>query len=64
MTVIAVNAQFAAQNIRVGMVDEETVMDLNAISAEARRLAQMVTGLVGIGRMQGRRTACFRLRPC
>lgn len=53
LTVIAVNAQFAAQNIGAGAVDEETVTDLNAISAEARRLAQMVTSLVGIGRMQG-----------
>lgn len=53
LTVIAVNAQFAAQNIEAGMVDEETVTDLDAISAEARRLAQMVTSLVGIGRMQG-----------
>lgn len=53
LTVIAVNAQFAAQNIGVGVVDEETVTDLNAISAEAKRLAQMVTSLVGIGRMQG-----------
>lgn len=53
LTVIAVNAQFAAQNIESGAVDEETVTDLNAISAEAKRLAQMVTSLVGIGRMQG-----------
>lgn len=53
LTVIAVNAQFAAQNIEAGAVDEETVTDLAAISAEARRLAQMVTSLVGIGRMQG-----------
>lgn len=53
LTVIAVNAQFAAQNIGVGAIDEETVTDLNAISAEAKRLAQMVTSLVGIGRMQG-----------
>lgn len=53
LTVIAVNAQFAAQNIGAGAVDEETVTDLAAISAEARRLAQMVTSLVGIGRMQG-----------
>lgn len=53
LTVIAVNAQFAAQNIEAGAMDEETVTDLNAISAEARRLAQMVTSLVGIGRMQG-----------
>ncbi len=53
LTVIAVNAQFAAQNIGAGAVDEETITDLNAISAEARRLAQMVTSLVGIGRMQG-----------
>lgn len=52
LTVIAVNAQFAAQNIGAGAVDEETVTDLNAISTEARRLAQMVTSLVGIGRMQ------------
>ncbi len=35
------------------MVDEETVMDLTAISAEARRLAGMVTSLVGLGRIQG-----------
>ena len=49
LTVISVNAQFAAQNIRAGMVDEETVMDLTAISAEARRLAGMVTSLVGLG---------------
>lgn len=61
LTVIAVNAQFAAQNIRAGMVDEETVMDLNAISAEARRLAQMVTGLVGIGRMQGAKDGLLSL---
>lgn len=53
LTVIAVNAQFAAQNIRTGAVDEETVTDLTAISAEAKRLAQMVTSLVGLGRMQG-----------
>lgn len=53
LTVISVNAQFAAQNIRAGMVDEETVMDLTAISAEARRLAGMVTSLVGLGRIQG-----------
>lgn len=53
LTVIAVNAQFAAQNILAGAIDEETVTDLNAISTEAKRLAQMVTSLVGIGRMQG-----------
>lgn len=53
LTVIAVNAQFAAQNIGAGRVDGETVADLNAISGEAKRLAQMVTSLVGIGRMQG-----------
>lgn len=53
LTVIAVNAQFAAQNVSAGIVDEETVTDLSAISAEAIRLAQMVTSLVGIGRMQG-----------
>lgn len=53
LTVIAVNAQFAAQNIEAGVVDEETITDLAAISAEARRLGQMVTSLVGIGRMQG-----------
>lgn len=53
LTVIAVNAQFAAQNISLGAIDEETITDLNAISAEAKRLAQMVTSLVGIGRMQG-----------
>lgn len=52
LTIIAVNAQFAAQNIEMGEVDEEMVTDLNAISTEARRLAQMVTSLVGIGRMQ------------
>ncbi len=53
LTVIAVNAQFAAQNIGMGAVDDETVTDLNAISGEAMRLAQMVSSLVGIGRMQG-----------
>lgn len=53
LTVISVNAQFAAQNIGAGAVDEETVTDLTAISTEARRLAQMVTSLVGLGRMQG-----------
>lgn len=53
LTVIAVNAQFAAQNMQLGEVDEETITDLNAISAEAKRLAQMVTSIVGIGRMQG-----------
>ena len=53
LTVIAVNAQFVAQNIAGGTVDEETVTDLDAISAEAKRLAQMVTSLVGLGRMQG-----------
>lgn len=52
LTVIAVNAQFAAQNIAAGMVDEETVADLSAISDEARRLAQMVSGFVEMGRMQ------------
>lgn len=52
LTIIAVNAQFAAQNIELGEIDEEMVTDLNAISTEARRLAQMVTSLVGIGRMQ------------
>lgn len=63
LTVIAVNAQFAAQNIGAGVVDEETVMDLNAISAEAKRLAQMVTSLVGIGRMQGDEYGRFLLTP-
>lgn len=53
LTVISVNAQFAAQNIGAGAVDDETITDLNAISSEAKRLAQMVTSLVGIGRMQG-----------
>lgn len=53
LTVISVNAQFAAQNITAGVVDEETVTDLTAISAEARRLSEMVTGLVDLGRMQG-----------
>lgn len=63
LTVIAVNAQFAAQNIGAGVVDEETVTDLNAISAEAKRLAQMVTSLVGIGRMQGDEGGRFLLTP-
>lgn len=63
LTVIAVNAQFAAQNIETGAVDEETVTDLTAISAEAKRLAQMVTSLVGIGRMQGGDGALFSLSP-
>lgn len=53
LTVIAVNAQFAAQNIQAGAIDEETIADLSVISNEAKRLAQMVTSLVGIGRMQG-----------
>lgn len=53
LTVIAVNAQFAAQNLHAGAIDEETIADLNAISIEAKRLAQMVTSLVDIGRMQG-----------
>lgn len=53
LTVIAVNAQFAAQNMEAGIVDAETVTDLNAISAEAKRLAQMVTSIVGLGRIQG-----------
>ena len=53
LTVIAVNAQFVAQNIDAGIADDETVTDLNAISTEARRLAQMVTSFVTIGRMQG-----------
>lgn len=53
LTVIAVNAQFAAQNIGAGAVDDETMTDLHAISSEAKRLAQMVTSLVGIGRIQG-----------
>lgn len=53
LTVIAVNAQFAAQNMQLGEIDEETITDLNAISAEAKRLAQMVTSIVGIGRIQG-----------
>ncbi len=61
LTVISVNAQFAAQNIGTGVVDEETVADLNAISTEARRLAQMVTSLVGLGRMQGTDSVCKRL---
>lgn len=53
LTVIAINSQFAAQNISAGLVDDETVTDLNAITTEAKRLAQMVTSLVGIGRLQG-----------
>lgn len=52
LTVIAANAQFAAQNIEAGVVDEETIVDLNAISAEAKRLGQMVTSLVNLNRMQ------------
>lgn len=53
LTVIAVNAQFAAQSLEAEGADEETITDLNAISDEANRLAQMVTSLVGLGRMQG-----------
>lgn len=53
LTVISINAQFAAQNIQNGVIDNETITDLNAISSEARRLAQMVTSLVRIGRLQG-----------
>lgn len=63
LTVIAVNAQFAAQNIGMGVVDEETVTDLNAISTEAKRLAQMVTSLVGIGRMQGTEGGLLSVPP-
>lgn len=63
LTVIAVNAQFAAQNIEAGAVDEETVTDLAAISSEAKRLAQMVTSLVGIGRMQGEEGGAVSLAP-
>ncbi|BAK45236.1 cell wall metabolism sensor histidine kinase WalK [Eggerthella sp. YY7918] len=52
LTVIAANAQFAAQNITAGAVDRETVVDLHAISAEAKRLGQMVTSLVQLNRTQ------------
>lgn len=52
LTVMAANAQFVAQNIQAGAVDEETVEDLTAISAEAKRLGQMVTSLVELNRMQ------------
>lgn len=56
LTVMAVNAEFAAQNIAAGSIDEETITDLNAISAEATRLGQMVTGLVRMNRVQARGT--------
>lgn len=52
LTVIAANAQFAAQNITAGAVDRETVVDLHAVSAEAKRLGQMVTSLVQLNRTQ------------
>lgn len=52
LTVIAANAQFAAQNLRAGAADAETVVDLEAISKEARRLGKMVSGLVGLSRVQ------------
>lgn len=48
LTVIAVNAEFAAQSV----ADEETAADLAAISAEASRLTQMVTSLVQMNRLQ------------
>lgn len=48
LTVIAVNAEFAAQSAS----DDETAADLAAISAEAGRLAQMVTSLVRMNRLQ------------
>ena len=53
LTVISVNAQFVAQNIESGTIDKETIADVTAISTEAKRLAQMVTSLVGLGQMQG-----------
>lgn len=56
LTVMAVNAEFAAQNIAAGDIDEETITDLTAISAEANRLAQMVTGLVRMNRVHTRGT--------
>lgn len=52
LTVISANAQFAAQNITAGAVDRETVVDLHAISAEAKRLGAMVTSLVQLNRTQ------------
>ncbi|MDO4545011.1 MAG: sensor histidine kinase [Bacillota bacterium] len=63
LTVISANAQFAARNLERGTIDEDTVLDLTAISAEARRLAEMVTSLVGLGRMQDGKAERNRLDP-
>ena len=52
LTVISANAQFAAQNIRAGAADEETLTDLDIIITEAKRLAELVRGLVGLNRAQ------------
>lgn len=48
LTLIAVNAELAAQTA----ADPEAASDLSAISAEAKRLAQMVTALVKMNCLQ------------
>lgn len=52
LTVITANAQLAMQNIKSGTVDRETMIDLNAISAEAKRLSKMVEKLAGLKTLQ------------
>lgn len=52
LTVISVNAQLAVKNLEVGILDEETITDIKIISAEASRLTQMVSSLVGLGQLQ------------
>ncbi|WP_080797241.1 sensor histidine kinase [Arabiibacter massiliensis] len=52
LTVIAANAQFVADALEEGRTDGETVDDLRAVSAEARRLSQLVSSMVDVSRMQ------------
>lgn len=61
LTVISVNAQLAVKNLEVGILDEETLTDIKIISAEASRLTQMVSSLVGLGQLQGSDTGCSLL---
>ncbi|WP_139652876.1 sensor histidine kinase [Raoultibacter phocaeensis] len=58
LTVIAANAQFAAQMLEAGEADGETVGDLHAISSEARRLTELVAGMVDVSRMQQGAARC------
>lgn len=52
LTVMVANAEFAAQNIRAGDIDQETGVDLDAIASEGRRLAKLVNGLVSLNRLR------------